>query len=349
MVSRAVGASGTTTFGYDGQNRLTSASYPGPTPSVTKTYTNTNRLATVTSSVATRAYGYDSNDNLTSESLTVDGLGFGLTYGYNGNDQLSSLTYPVSGRVVAYAPDALGRPTQVSGFVGGVGYWASGQISQINYANGTTSNYGQNSRLWPSYFQTTGAARTHLSSTYGYDGLGNLTSITDGVDGSYYRTLGYDALNRLSSASGPWGSGMLTYDGAGNLRSQTIGPNRLSYVYSGGNLLSSVSGSRTATYSYDAHGNVVGTGSKTFAYDGASNMTCANCNDATSAQYQYDGLNQRVSTHKAGVKTYEFYSFNGNLLTEFTPSLSNRLAEYIYLGGKRIATMGLAPTTINFK
>ena len=347
MVSRTVGTSGTTTFGYDGQNRLTSESYPGATPSVTKTYTNTHKLSTVTSSVAARTYGYDSNDNLTSESLTIDGLGFGLTYGYNGNDQLSSLTYPRSNRVVSYSPDALGRPTIVSGFVSSVGYWVSGQISHITYANGTISTYGQNSRLWPSYFQTTKGATGYLSSSYGYDGLGNLNSITDSVDGNYNRALGYDALNRLSSATGPWGSGTLTYDGAGNLQTQTFGSSSLSYTYSGGNQLSSVSGSRTATYSYDAYGNVVGTGSKTFNYDGAPNMTCANCSDATSAQYQYDGLNQRVSTLKAGVKTYEFYGFNGSLLTELTPGLSNRLAEYIYLGGKRVATVGPAPTTIS--
>ena len=49
---------------------------------------------------------------------------------------------------------------------------------------------------------------------------------------------------------------------------------------------------------------------------------------------------------KAGVKTYEFYDFNGNLLVEFTPALSNRLVEHIYLGGKRIATIGPAPTSI---
>lgn len=350
MVSRNVGASGATIFGYDGQNRLNSATYPGATPSVTKTYTKTNKLETVTSSVAARTYGYDGNDNLTSESLTTDGTPFGLVYAYNGNDQLSSLTYPRSGRVVSYGPDPLGRPTQVSGFVSNVGYWPSGQISQITYVNGTTSTYGQDpNRLWPSYFQTTKGATAYMSSSYGYDGLGNLSSITDSIDSSYNRTLGYDAVNRLSSAAGPWGSGSLTYDGAGNLRSQTFGSASLSYAYGDGtNRLTSVSGPRAATYSYDAYSDIVGTGSKTFAYDGAPNMTCANCNDAaTNIQYQYDGLNQRVSTLKGGVKTYEFYASNGSLLAELTPSLSNRLAEYIYLGGKRVATISPAPSTIS--
>jgi hypothetical protein len=40
---------------------------------------------------------------------------------------------------------------------------------------------------------------------------------------------------------------------------------------------------------------------------------------------------------KAGVKRYEMYDAKGNQLIEFSPSQANRLVEYIYLGGKRIA------------
>jgi len=167
------------------------------------------------------------------------------------------------------------------------------------------------------------------------------------VDSSYNRVLGYDTLNRVNSASGPWGSGSMTYDGVGNLRSQSFGSATLSYNYDGANRLSSVSGLRAASYSYDAYGNITGTGTQNHGYDAAPNMTCANCNDAaTATQFQYDGLNMRVSTQKAGVKTYEFYSFNGNLLTELTPAMSNRMSEHIYLGGKRIATIGPSPTAI---
>ena len=40
---------------------------------------------------------------------------------------------------------------------------------------------------------------------------------------------------------------------------------------------------------------------------------------------------------KGGVKTYEVYGSHGNLLAEYTPSQANKLVEYIYLGGKRVA------------
>ena len=349
MTSRKVDASATATFGYDGQNRMASAVYPGA-DSVTKTYSFTSKLATVTSSSATRVYGYDANDNLKTESLTIDGLLFTLAYDYNLNDQLNSLTYPRSSRIISFNPDILGRPTTATGFVNNVAYWPSGQIYQVTYANLVVSTYGQDSkRLWPNSFQTTKGASSYLNSAYTYDGIGNLATVTDGVDSGFNRTLGYDSLNRLTSASGPWGSGTLTYDGTGNLKSQTFGGANLTYMYGGAdNRLNSVNGYRSANYRYDIYGNIADTGSQTYSYDNAMNMICANCADpATRVQYQYDGLNQRVSYSKGGVKTYEFYAINGSLLTELTPSLSNRMAEYVYLGGKRVATVGPSPSTIS--
>ena len=40
---------------------------------------------------------------------------------------------------------------------------------------------------------------------------------------------------------------------------------------------------------------------------------------------------------KVGIKRYEMYDSKDNLLVEYIPSQSNKLTEYIYLGGKRIA------------
>ncbi|RQP24790.1 Ig-like domain repeat protein [Piscinibacter terrae] len=338
MTSRTVGSSATTSYFYDGQNRLVTVAYPSGTAPVTKTYSKTHKVKSVVTSVASRTYSYDGNDNLIQETLGIDGLSFGTAYAYDGNDQLSSITYPQSGRVVSYSPDVLGRPTQVSGFVTGISYWPSGQVSQISYGNGTTTTYGQNSRLWPSSFATSKSSTGYFNSSYGYDGVGNLMTVTDSLDATFNRSLDYDKLGRLTSASGPWGAGALTYDGLGNLRSQSFGGATLNYSYDGKNRLASVSGSRTASYDYDELGNVVGAGGASHTYDAAPNLVCAKCNDATGKQqYQYDGSNQRVSVLKAGVKSYEVYGFNGNLLVEFTPGTPQRTVEHVYLGNKRMA------------
>lgn len=339
MISRSIGSSGTTSYVYDGQNRLASVTYPGSTPAVTQTYNKVHKMRTANSSAGNRSFIYDDNGNLTNESLLVDGQTFTAAYGYNANDQLSSTTYPRSNRVVQYAPDVLGRPTQVSGYVNSVSYWPSGQIKQITYANGTQTNYGQNARMWPSQFNTQKAGgATYMDSAYSYDGVGNLQSIVDSIDAHYSRGMQYDGINRLTGINGPWGSGTISYDGLGNIRSQVLGSSSLDYTYDGSNRLSGVSGARSASYGYDAQGNITSGAGNTYTYDGVPNLRCINCaNAATKIEYAYDGGNQRAMVTKAGVKTYEMYGAKGQQLIEFTPSQSNKLVEYFYLDGKRIA------------
>lgn len=337
MTSRTVGTSGTSTYTYDGQNRLTAVTYPGTTPSVTKTYSKTHKLKSVVSSAASRSYVYDANDNLTSESVVVDGNTLTTGYGYNTLDQLASVTYPYSGRSVTFSPDVLGRPTAISGYVTSVTYWPSGQVKQLNYANGTVSTYGQNSRLWPSSFATQLSSTYYNNASYTYDGLGNLTAIADTADANFNRTMTYDAINRLATANGPWGNGTIAYSNVGNISSQVFGTTNLYYTYDSQNRLASVTGSRAGSYSYDAYGDFLTAPGSTYTYDGVPNLKCVNCGTTNEVANVYDGLNQRVSVTKGGVKTYEVYGSHGNLLAEYTPSQANKLVEYIYLGGKRVA------------
>jgi YD repeat-containing protein len=338
MTSRQVGSSGKVIFAYDGRNRVTSATYRVDTPSVSYTYSKTDKISSVSSSVGSRVNKYDDNDNLISESVTVDGMNFSTDYAYNRNDQLESITYPRSRRVVSYMPDVLGRPTQVSGYVSSIAYWPSGQISQINYVNGTTSVYGQNARLWPSSFSTAKGGNTYIDNSYDYDGVGNLTSIRNSADSRYNRTLGYDAVNRLDKIDGPWGAGTILYDGVGNIKSQALGASLLNYSYDPANRLGSVFGDRSTQFTYDAYGNVIAAQGNSYAYDQVPNLRCINCSDPSlKTEYSYDGLNRRLVVNKAGEKSYEIFGSHGNLLIEFTPGQTNKLIEYFYLGGKRIA------------
>lgn len=339
MTSVKVGSLGTTTLTYDGRNRNTSITYPSGTAKVTKTYTKTDKLDMVDNTTVQRKFNYDANDNLSSETLTVDKQTFTTKYGYNTKDQLSSVTYPQSGTIIDYAPDALGRPTKVGNYVTYISYWPSGQFKQLNYANGAVSNYGQNDRLWPSSFDTKKGTVAHLNSNYTYDGVGNLLSIADSTDSNFNRTATYDDINRLITAQGPWGAGTLTYDGMGNITKQKFGSQVLDYVYnSTTNKLSSTSGSKLGTYSYDVMGNITSDGVNTYSYDAVPSLICAKCNDSSKrVDYNYDGLNKRVSVTKAGVKRYEILATNGDQLIEFIPSQNNKLTEYFYLGGKRIA------------
>lgn len=338
MTSLKVGSSGTTHFGYDGRNRLSSVTYPVGTPNVTRTYTKDDRLETVSSNVASLSYSYDGNGNLTTESMVIDGIRFTTGYSFNDNDRLKSLTYPISGRTVDYAPDEMGRPTKAGAYVSGVLFWPSGQLKQLNYANGVVTNYGQDVRQWPSSLGVSRNGTVYVASKYSYGSQGNLSSIVDSVDPGLNRTLGYDGIDRLISVAGPWGSGSIEYDGAGNIKSQYYGSWSLIYNYDSANRLNSVSGSRAGNLGYDAYGNVTAAFGSTSTYNAASSLVCVDCAvPSRKVEYGYDGLNRRASVLKAGIKRYEVYDSSGNLIVEYAPSLANRLTEYIYIGSKRVA------------
>ena len=342
MTTRNVGASATTTFTYDDLNRLKTAAYPSG-PTVVRTYFRDDKIHTVDTGVASLSYAYDANKNLTGETLTIGTQVFPTTYAYNGNDALDVLTYG-SGKTVTYAPDALGRPTQAGPYVTAVSYHPTGQISGMTHANGVATSIGLNARLWPSTLSIRPASALILSSRYGYDENGNVLSITDAADATYNRTMTYDGIDRMVTAVGSWGQGLFVYDGRGNLRTQRLGNFAIGYNYDPTtDKLTSIGGSKAATFSYDAYGNVTGNGAATFNYDDAPNMRCAKCGQPDQSTFDYDGLNMRVRQVKSGVTTYFVYGLDGKLLWEKTP-MSN-IKEYIYLGGKQVATRQLGITT----
>lgn len=331
-------------FAYDDQNRLKGETYSGlaPVRTTTLNYTRTNKVSSVQAGgtwTSTVTYGYDANDNLLTKSTAIGSNTFTTTLGYNANDQVASLTYPYTGTVVNYAPDVLGRPTTVSGFVNAIDYWPSSQVKTITYGNGTVTSYGQNNRLWPQTFSTAKGTKKYASATYSYDGIGNLTSIVDSIDASYSRTLSYDGIDRLTTASGPWGTGSITYDGAGNIKSQNFGTYGLTYSYDANNKLSSLSGSRASAFTYDTLGNMATAYGNNYLYDGVPNLQCVNCASGSTGatiNYGYDGNDQRVAVVKGGVTTYEIYGIHDNLLLEYSAATGGS-TEYFYLGNSRVA------------
>lgn len=340
MTSLKVGNSGTTTYTYDGRNRLSVVTYPNPstTPTVTHTYTLTDKPLSISSSAATKGFIYDDNGNLTKETLTVDSIPFVTEYIYNANDQIASMIYPRSGQQINYVPDVLGRPTQVSGYVNAVTYWPSGLIKQINYANGVITNYEQHARLWPSTFTTKKGTLSYSDSAYTYDEVGNLKTITDSADAAFNVALDYDNMNRVVSHTNAMFNSTIAYDGADNILNRIYSGTPSNYNYDAYNRLANISDYLATTYTYDVYGNVASGNGNAYTYDDASNLTCVNCSNATTKiQYGYDGSKNRVSVVKAGVKSYEVYGTQGTQLVEYTPSQSQKLIEYIYLAGKRIA------------
>ena len=331
MTSRTVGGK-TTNFSYDGLNRLTNIQYPnGQTVAIT--YLGNGRTSSITSNQATRTYSYDGNANLISETLSGGGQSFTIGYGYNANDALATITYPVTNDVVAYNPDALGRPTTATPFVTSASHFASGNVSAMTYANGVAMSYEENSRHWPSGLSANKTAANFLNRTYTYDGVGNVTQISDLANPIQSMAMNYDAISQLTSATGPWGTANLSYDSVGNIKSYDVGGVTRIYGYSNNRLTTFNSQFLT----YDGYGNVTNDGIHSLQYDDASNLTCLDCPALGQITYAYDGNNRRVTRTQNGVTTYFVHASNGDLLLEYTPSQGTTV-EHAYLQGKRIAT-----------
>jgi hypothetical protein len=143
-------------------------------------------------------------------------------------------------------------------------------------------------------------------------------------------------MDRLLTASGPWGAGTVSYDNAGNITRQQFGTYSINYAY-GINRVASISGSVNRTYSYDGAGNVTNNGSASFAFDALSQMTCANCGASNEVTYQYDGQGRRVTQDANGQRTYFVQAPNGDLLFEYQP-YRLRWTKHAYLHGKRVAS-----------
>lgn len=342
MISWQVGASGVTHYSYDGLDRLTAIDYPNATPDVSITYdANNNRIA-IDNGLSRHAYSYDGNDNLIGDTLTVGGNTYIASYRYTDLDYLDALTYP-SGRMVRFAPDALGRPTQVAPLTTGIGYFPSGQPAFLQYANGVRTDFEYTSRQWLARIAVSNGVE-NLS--YSYDARGNVAAITDGIDSTDNQSFDYDGIDRLVTANGPWGTGAIQYDAADNIVSKQIGQDVMTYNYVD-NKLSTIGGVNSESFGYDAYGNVVGNSLYDFVYDDASNLREARArllsivghpSPLTIAMYDYDANNRRVRQTKDGVETDFFYAANGDLLGEYEP-VSHSSKEYAYFQGKLLATV----------
>lgn len=164
-----------------------------------------------------------------------------------------------------------------------------------------------------------------LSLTYPtYDANGNLTARTD-------ESYTYDALNRLDTASGPFGSRDYGYDKNGN-RTMLDGT---TYAYTPDSNRLDAIGSTDVLL--DANGNTLNKGSWTFSYSAHNRMQTATDNGVLKASYAYNGLGQRVSKTKPDTTGRHFlYGANGELLAE-SDADGNLLNEYVYLDGQPLA------------
>jgi RHS repeat-associated protein len=339
MKSQSSPVSGTTSYAYDAAGNLTSST-DANTATTGRTYDALNRLLTASSARASAnesvtfayddldpdyfgrgrlarmtdpsgstSYKYERHGLLRREEKLVGTTPYVTSYTYDANANRASMTYP-SGRLVNFTYDVADRPiseassstTYVSST--GTAYQPFGPISNIGLgSNGMTWSMTFNQRYLPTSLTTTNTNEA-VSYTYATDNAGNITAITDGTP-AYSRTaLGYDDLNRLTTATtnnpSLWGNGNHVYDKMGNLTSMTLGTTTRTFTYSGTTpKLVSVTEPApigTRSVSYDAAGNETGIASATYTYSPRNLLASGD-----GLAYTYDGRGVRTTETQLGM------------------------------------------------
>jgi RHS repeat-associated protein len=361
-----------TTYGYDQLHRLQNTWYNDGTQNEDHRYDGTTEWgATITNGVGHvtlesgaggtlgSGYSYDAMGRVIFSFVQPPGLGSKYMYfGYYKDGELNTLTYP-SGRVLTYTVNSAGREVSATDNVGvnyikSATYAAHGEIASMvsgyetGFAGITTTN-SYNSRLQPSTLSAAAPAGTVFSVTYdfhaGSGDNGNVWKITNNLDSTRpvigTVSYGYDALNRISSASTSgtdctvevngltknWGENY-SIDAWGNLN--TISPSKCSAE--GLSLSSSVKNQINGDC-YDSAGNLQGgsCSSPTYVYDGANRLS-----STAGYTYSYDPGGRRMKKANGSTGTAYFFDPSSNVLAESDLS-GNIQNEYIFFVGKRVA------------
>jgi RHS repeat-associated protein len=226
---------------------------------------------------------YDSRGHLASRSVG----GETTTFSYHRNGLLKQVTLP-DGSSLTYTYDAAHRLTQVNDGLGNKIVYtldAMGNRTAVNTYDPSGALHRAHTRVINTlnevYQEINAAGTSAVTTAYGYDSDGNVTSIQAPL--SRNTSESYDALNRLSSVTDP-GSGVtnFSYDAENDLTSVTD-PRNL-----------------TTTYSYDGFGDVTSlaspdTGTSSYTYDPAGNLATATDARGAVATYGYDALNRVTS------------------------------------------------------
>ncbi|MGH9670723.1 MAG: hypothetical protein ACRD3A_11510, partial [Terriglobales bacterium] len=277
----------TSTYSYDGLNRLTGISYSDGTPAAAYAYgasaasNNNGRLLTAgAGSFYTETYSYDAIGRVTQVSKVMDGNTYNIGYGYNNANEMTSITYP-SGRAITQGYDGVGRLTQMLSAgsppyltIASADYTAAGQVKHLLYGNGVAGDLSYNDHLQVAtlrYSKPSSPDLLNLSYDYTTPAVtGNNGQIqkvhyytAPGTeDATKTQTYEYDAWLRIKKAYttdlvalGTWRLEW-DYDRFGNRRNQTLTGGNTSITQPQLSISETTNRITDAGYAYDAAGNM---------------------------------------------------------------------------------------------
>ncbi|MCB2184463.1 MAG: RHS domain-containing protein, partial [Desulfobulbaceae bacterium] len=326
----------TITYDYDSLNRLTSIQYPqsGQTMfSYDEGQYGKGRLTGMTDAQSRVSFQYDALGRLIIEQSEIEGKIYKTEYSYDGSGMLTQMTYP-GGRKVTYERDQAGNITAVKAAINGVERTLAGQIGYQPFGPADSALLGNGlaaSRTYNQSYELTAMQdgdKTNRSLSYQPGTL--IDDITDNLDAGRNQSFDYDALKRLSSAQGIYGTTGYTYDKIGNRQTAVMNGDTYGYTYqTASSILQDITGPEQTTFSHDAHGNITARNNLSFVYNDNNRLQEAWLGGVLQASYFYNGFGQRIKKVSGGETIVFHYDPAGNLISEDNLTTSQQ-KDYIY-------------------
>lgn len=306
-------------------------------------------------------YNYDSHGNVRNKIQLSAGVTFTVNYTHDPADNITIIAYPPASGSVHYDLDSMGRVSDVYTAWGGslsayimtgATYMPFGPSSGLTYSSSTDSNRLIETRGYDMAYRLTGidtkdttGAHTIQDWSYAYYDDDTILGITDNLTSGNSQSFGYDAMGRITSATGPYGtivvgtSPSAAYDADGNRNQITINGTTTSYTYGTANdqLASTTVGSTTTNFTYNADGATTSDGIYTYTYQSSNQFSSAKSGSTTLYTDGYDYQGHRVSEQVGGSTVVYVYDESGHLLAELNSSDGSVIKQHIWLGDRPLA------------
>lgn len=340
----------------------------GHAQTVTYTYdsvTSTNgygRLTGVNDSSGTVSFSYDSMGRVVKSDKVVDGPTYTTRTSYDTAGRVQSVTYPdLSIVTYSYNGPALYQVSEgTTNYATYSGYNALEQPATVAFNNNVTTTYtysnSANSSCTSDNFRlctitTSKGGSTYLNLQYQYDSAGNVTKITDTINGN--QTLVYDEQNRLTAATGPYAnngsSKALTYayDSIGNMTCNsslsTCSSASPNYTYGDPAHAHAVTSAGTNNYTYDTNGNMLAGAGRTMNYDPYNRLQSV-MSGSTTTSFVYDGDGRRVKkTVNNGVT-----SVTTTYISQLYECTNGSCSKYVFASSQRIAVKTVGSSAVYY-
>jgi RHS repeat-associated protein len=243
-----------------------------------------------------------------------------VSYSYNANGTLASIGYPNNGGLLTHSYDATGRLMGLSlngtPLITGIAWNPLGQPIAWTWAFASPALAASRS------YDTAGRMTATEFSSYVYDAAGRITSLTQNLyaprdtdpthstiaSSNVTWTVGYNAVGRLTGFNATGSTAGFGYDANGNRASSTrvLGTQSTSRSYTVGassnrlaGFTQSINGasSTSVTYGYNANGDLVSDGLRSYTYDAEGRLAAATTGAtdvSPTTRYAHNALGQRV-------------------------------------------------------